>query len=62
MADRRCLDCGCFLAEAEGWIVTLDYPGTDPLLATLDKILICDRCLLRRSGRGTAKPTKSNDT
>jgi len=62
MVDRRCHDCGCLLAEAEGWIVTLDFPERDPLLATLDRIPICDRCLLRRCGRGTPKPTDSNDT
>jgi hypothetical protein len=62
MPDRRCHDCGTFLRDGEGWIVPFDYPGMDRLLATLDKIPICDRCLLTRRGRGTAKPTRSNDT
>jgi len=44
MTDRRCNDCGTFLRDGEGWIVPLDYPSMDPLLATLDRIPICDRC------------------
>jgi hypothetical protein len=52
MPDRRCHDCGTFLRDDDGWIVPVDYPG----IATLDKIPICDRCLLTRYGRGPAKP------
>jgi hypothetical protein len=59
MTDRRCHDCGVFLREGEGWIVPLDYPGTDPLLATLDRIPICDRCLLTRCRRGIKPPESS---
>lgn len=56
MPDRRCHDCGTFLRDGEGWIVPLDYPGMGLLLATLDKIPICDRCFLTRHGRGPANP------
>jgi len=56
MTDRLCHDCGRLLAAGEGWLVSLDFPGRDPLLATLDKIPICDRCLLTRCGRRTKPP------
>jgi len=63
MPDRRCHDCGASLAEGEGWIVPPDYPGMDPLLATLDGIPICDRCLLARRGRGPGRtPPKPGNT
>jgi len=54
--DRRCHDCGTILRDGEGWLVPLDYPDMDPLLATVDKIPICDRCFLTRHRRGPANP------
>jgi hypothetical protein len=60
--DRRCHDCGRLLAGGEGWIVPLDYPGTDRLLDTLDRVPVCDLCLLGRCERGTgSQPTASID-
>jgi hypothetical protein len=56
MADRPCHDCGGLLAAGGGWIVPLDYPAMDRLIATLDKVSICDPCLLARCGRGTNPP------
>lgn len=46
--DRRCHDCGGSLGAGEGWIVPLDYPTLDRLLADLDKVPICDRCMVAR--------------
>ena len=63
MPDRQCHDCGCLLAGGEGWIVPLDYPGEGRRLATLDRVPICELCLLGRCGRGTGnKPAPSINT
>jgi len=51
--DRGCHDCGCLLAGGKGWIVPLDYPGKGRLIASLEKVSICDRCLLARCGDGS---------
>jgi hypothetical protein len=55
MADRLCNDCDTFLPDDEGWLVPFDYPEMDPLIATLGKLVVCDRCLLTRRRRGTPK-------
>jgi hypothetical protein len=48
----RCHDCDHWLNPG-GWIVTNNYPATDTVVGILDKVLICDRCLVARSPRGT---------
>jgi len=57
----RCHDCNDWLNHA-GWIVTHDYPATDTVVGTLGKVLICDRCLVARTRRGTGEAPATSDT